>query len=226
MKYSKYLSFISYLVSDEAKTNPYDETCVYLTSAGNANAFNPALQESTNGYDLPEAYVKGMCQPISKFDMKHMTHVINPGVFTSDTSSMTSELDCYEKAFNEPCSAHISNSSYILDYMNKTYYDTTVEGDGISNSELADQFSFKNEFDKDEYYKWDIPMTPLNNNEACLSGQNVTLSGINLVPAKGFLYAVRRDDRVIPMGYCDFERTSICSHYGITWSHHGILKLH
>lgn len=225
MKYHKYLSFIDYLVSSEAKVNPYDETCVYLVSAGNVNAFDPASNDTINGYDLNLDYVTSMSNPLSKFEFKKMSHIINPGVFTNESDSMTTELNCYEQAFNEPCSAHIENSTYVQDYMDKMYYDT-MYADQDNTSVVEDQFSFKTEFDKDEYYKWDIPMTPLNNSEACLSGQNVTLSGINLVPAKGFLYAIKKEDRVIPMGYCDFDGTAICSHYGITWNKNGILKLH
>lgn len=226
MQYVPYMSFIDYLVSDEAKTNPYQGTCVFLVSGGDFSTFNPYNDQGSpntvNGYDLTYAYVKGKCHPVTKFDYSQRSNILCPGVFTSDTNAMTTELQCYEKSFNEPCSAHIANSSYVQEYMDKMLYDDTTED---TMTGLSETFGFKTEFDQDEYYKWDIPMTPLNNADACLSGQNVALSGTNLVPAKGFLYAIQKEDRVIPFGYCDFVSTSICSYYGITWNRHGIIKL-
>ena len=163
-----------------------------------------------------------------------------------ENNGMYAETDLtYDEVFNEPASGKIEQCKYIDKFAEKAHWDAIVQkyasdaANPLSTDsprydsaedlikDLAAAYPFKPGFNEKEYDQYGIPLTFLNGEEASVTAANWRCDGDDLTVSVGALISIDRpsDGTVVPVGFIDFEKTSVCNSYELQFDPTGLLKL-
>ena len=241
MKYTAYESYIDYLFTQPTRRkgrDPYDDFRVDIVSSGTVESYCPP----DGSYTIPSSQIKSID-----------TSTMSPRGFNDwrasilgENNGMYAETDLtYDEVFNEPASGKIDQCKYIDKFAEKAHWDAIVKkyANDVANDvstdsqrydssedlikELAAAYPFKQVYDEKEYDQYGIPLTFLNGEEASVTAANWRCEGDDLTVSVGALISIDRpsDGTVVPVGFIDFEKTSVCNTYELQFDPSGLLKL-
>ena len=232
MEYYKYKTIYNYLMSDWTKKYPvFNDVKVYLTNTSDASVFEPSNKYFISAKDFTDYFlnntkgIKNIAQ--NDFVMNNNTLKNTELVTDADTSGDVAATGSYEEMFNTPAYKNGQKCPFIAAYKGRARNEARINGEGeLTDAEaLKNAFSWKSNFDEDEYYRLSIPLTPLNQNTVCFNADNCTVSAKEKFIAKGALVANRIGDNLFPIYFMEFKNPSYYNQYVFNWNPNGVFQV-
>lgn len=232
MKYHKYRSIYNYMMSDfPILYGPFSEVKLYLTDTDNANTFNPANKLSISMNDFSGHFINATSgieglksqEGVLNQNTLYNTQLVTDADPTGDLPVTTS----YEAIFDEPAWKNGQKCPFIQSYKGRARNEATMNGESrLSDIEaIKRSFAWKNSFDEDEYRKYSIPLTPVNQNTTCLNADNVIVSAREKFVAKGALLTVKVADNLFPISFMSWDNPSYYNQYTFNWNPNGVFQV-
>lgn len=233
INYHKYSTFYNYLVSDWTKKfEPYQEVKLFLTDTNDATVFEPKNKYFISYSANSSHFINAVADNIPSLRKQENIHcentLLNKEIFCdSDATGDYEPAGSYEQMFDEPASAHASECPFIDSYKTKARNEALATGSGeISDEEATKRcFPWKSQFDEDEYYKFSIPLTDLNQSTVCLTASDITVSAMEKFEAKGALLTVKVGDNLFPIDFMYWTNPDYFNQYVFDWNPNGIIRV-
>lgn len=232
LNYHKYNTFYNYLVSDWTKKfEPYEEVKLFLTNTDDPTEFVPDnlyyISYSANSAKFINA--EGNISGIHNTeDTRCDSVLLNQQLYSDDDQTGDGAvLGTYEQMMDIPASANAYKCPFLYSYKGRARNEALMNGEERLSDEEATRrcFAWKDRFDEDEYDKFSIPMTELNQPTVCLNADKVVVSAKEKFEAKGALLAVKIEDNLFPIDFMYWSKSDFYNQYVFDWSPNGIIKV-
>lgn len=233
MKYHTYRTIYNYLLSDWTKEfEPFQDVRLYLTNTDDASTFEPKnryyISYSANSAHFLNTETDTLAGIKNQADVKNENKLKNKELFgDSDTTGDMEPTGSYEQMLKEPASAHADKCPFIKSYKGRARNEARVNGEGeITDKEATRRcFPWKSVFDEDEYDKFSIPMTSLNQSTTCLTADQLTVSAKEKFKADGALLTVKLDDNLFPIEFITWDTPGYYNQYIFDWNPNGVFRV-
>ena len=215
MKYKAYPTFIDYLFSAESKSDAYSDLVALLTVSSSYEDFCP-----TDGHSISVSSVDSRLLDTSAFTypsarVDHLPRVSNSNGLLSETDKS------YQEVFNIPASDNLDSCPYISTMTQKERWNAELNGTTLDGSAVP----MKTTYDEVEYDSYGIPLDFLNGDVPGVVAEAITYYGDKITLSDGCLFAVKKGDNLIPIGYVDFESVIPATNYEVKLDPQGFLQL-
>lgn len=232
MKYYKYNSIYNYMMSSFTKDYPpFNDVRLYLTNVDTPTTFKPKNKVAITMTDYGKYFlnagksIKGIKsqEGVMNNNALHNVSIITDADPTGDFPAEGS----YEKILGEPAWKNGQKCPFIQSYKGRARNEATMNGEGkLSDIEaIKRSFAWDSSFNEDEYRRYSIPLTPVNQDTTCLVADNAVVSAREKFLAKGVLIANRIDDYLFPIGFMYWENPSYYNQYVFNWNPNGVFQV-